>query len=43
MRYGTRAGMSPTWFNAHRTDVAGAAMLVCVLLFAAVFLVMKDD
>jgi hypothetical protein len=35
--------MSPAWFNAHRTDVAGVAMLVFALLFAAIFLVMKDD
>ncbi len=42
MRYGSHAGLSPTWFNSHRTDVAGAAMLVFALIFAAIFLAMKD-
>lgn len=35
MRFGTRGNFSPDWFNSHRTDVAGAAMLAFAVLFIA--------
>lgn len=37
MRFGTRAGVSPKWFDMHRTDVAGGALLVAVIVFLAIF------
>lgn len=37
MRFGTRVGLSPAWFDTHRTDVAGAAMLVAVIVFILIF------
>jgi hypothetical protein len=36
MRYGNRAGMSPEFFNMSRTDLAGIALLVAVVVFLAV-------
>lgn len=36
MRFGSRAGVSPKWFDTHRTDVAGGALLVAVLVFIAI-------
>ena len=36
MRMGRGAGMlSPAWFNSHRTDLAGFAMLAAVLVLLA--------
>ncbi len=35
MRFGARGNVSPSWFDSHRTDVAGAAMLIGVLLLIA--------
>jgi hypothetical protein len=43
MRYGTRAGMSPAFFNMSRTDAAGIAMLVAVVVFVAVAIKVLRD
>ncbi len=36
MRTGSGEGMSPELFNMSRTDLAGAAMLLAVIVFLAV-------
>ncbi|MFI5344835.1 MAG: hypothetical protein ACHQ51_00525 [Elusimicrobiota bacterium] len=40
MRFGSRGSgmLSPSWFNSHRTDLAGLAMLAAVVLFLILFL-----
>jgi hypothetical protein len=43
MRYGTRAGMSPGFFNMSRTDAAGIAILAAVLVFVVVVIAVLRD
>ena len=45
MRSGARGmGMlSPAWFNSHRTDLAGLAMLAGVILLLAVLVKLQRD
>jgi hypothetical protein len=38
MRLGSRgAGMSPSWFNTHQTDLVGFVLLGAVILFLLLF------
>lgn len=43
MRGLSRAGMSPEWFNSHRTDAAGVAMLAAALVFLFIFVKIQRD
>jgi hypothetical protein len=44
MRWGARGAMlSPSWFDSHKTDIAGLALLGAVVLFLILFVKVLRD